>query len=114
MKCFVTGLLMIVMIVAVSIPGCDGTGGVGGQGINITVHQGATDTVVPPAGTAAPPGECGNNTSTITINIEDGGTLTGNPSVGSAQETEEELNKKPSEPEKTPQPSPAQPAPDGS
>ena len=112
MKCFVTGLLMIVMIVAVSIPGCDGTGGVGGQGINITVHQGATDTIVPPAGTAAPAGECGSNTSNITINIEDGGTLTGNPSVGSAQETDQVT--KPSEPEKTPQPSPVQPAPDGS
>lgn len=106
-------MLMVILLAVLPLSGCDGTGGVGGQGINITVHQGATDTVVPPSGVAAPAGECGNNTSNITINIEDGGTLTGNPSVGLAQGEETETPKQ-SEPEKTPQPSPEPPAPDGS
>ena len=65
-------LLVFLMMMVLIISGCDGSGGMGGQGLVINVHQNATPDVATPGS--------GTNASTITVTIDDGGTLE-NPSV---------------------------------
>jgi len=63
---------VVLAVAMVCVTGCDGSGGMGGQGLVINVYQNATpDANIPGSGT---------NSSVITTTIDDGGTLE-NPSV---------------------------------
>lgn len=58
--------------------GCDGTGGVGGQGFNMTFHQtngkAAYDGHDQGGGQGTVNADDGQNTINVTVNVEDGGT----------------------------------------
>lgn len=100
-----TGMLAIVLLACLMIAvsafaGCDGTGGMGGQGYCITITQGRSVATTQPATAKAGDTQAsGGNVVNINIKTEDGGTLTGNPSVGSGEATE---TTEPSTPAKQP------------
>ena len=75
MKIYIITTITIILVgiaLITQLAGCDGSGGMGGQGLVINVYQNATpDANVPGSG---------SNTSTITTTIDDGGTLE-SPSV---------------------------------
>jgi len=80
----------VLMCGMVCSQGCDGSGGMGGQGLVINVYQNATPD-------ASIPGS-GSNTSTITTTIDDGGTLE-SPSVEVPQTATEPETTQPETPE---------------
>lgn len=72
-----------------TILGCDGSGGMGGQGIVVNIYQNSPKGQAPVPDAAMNPGNAGNY-SNVEIDIVDGGTalMGGNPSATSQATTQ--------------------------
>ena len=78
---------IIAAVLIIVTPGCDGSGGMGGQGIVINIHQngpGALEAVA-----TGPDGQkaTGGNASVVNVNVKDGGTTLGNPLPESSEDS---------------------------
>ena len=100
MKCSTWIIVAILALVLVCLaPGCDGSGGMGGQGFYIVINQNGPGAVE--SSYTGPDGQkaTGGNVSVVNLNAKDGGTNVGPLSPQSADSSEEPPKESPTPPD---------------